>query len=269
MEYKPGLKGVIAGRTKICKLDAENQKLYYRGVDVETLAGKVPFEEVAHLLLPTELRSMPQLLEFKERVLTAFCGVGVYRWPKVISVLSAYPHDANAMDLLRQVVGTFGMYDERREAQTEALDSEIATELIGLMGYFAALVYLHKQCRAPIAIVPRQKWSLAANLLWLFRDIGLFHEDPSALEIKIMDILMTLYAEHEFNASSFAVRSAATVGTDIYSGIIDGLNMLKGILHGGANETTAEFVSQLVAKPLGEIEEMILKKVGEVLRGEL
>lgn len=266
---KPSLKGVIAGRTKICKLDSANQKLYYRGVDVETLAGRVPFEEVAYLLLPTGRRSMPQLFEFKEHVLTAFCNVSVYRWQKIISALSVHPHDTSAMDLLRQIVGIFGTYDERREAQTEELDLEIATELIGLMGYFTALVYQHKQRKTPLAIVPRQEWSLAANLLWLFRDLGLFYEDPSTLEIKIMDVLMTLYAEHEFNASSFAVRSAATVETDIYSGIIGGLNMLKGALHGGANETTAGFVGILAAKPFGEIEEMILKQVGEVLRGEL
>jgi len=114
-----------------------------------------------------------------------------------------------------------------------------------------------------LLITPVDKGSLAANVFYL---LG---KRPTELEVDIMDLLFTLYAEHEFNASTWGgVRISATVGTDIYSGIINGLNNLKGNLHGGANETAGRFI-QGAARLENKLEEFLIAEVGKALRKEI
>lgn len=263
MEYRKGLKNVIAGRTRKCKLDEQHNKLLYCGVDLENLAGKVPFEEVACLLLYGKENFVSELSNFKSRVRRTFFDFGANEvWEKVAISLVASSPNAHSMELLRQAINTFATYDFRREAQTKELDREISVDLIGNMGYFVALVHRYLAKEKPLLLLPLDLGSMSANLFYL---LG---KNPTNRELEMMDLLFTLYAEHEFNASTWGgVRIAATVGTDVYSGIINGIGNLKGILHGGANETTWNFIREM--RQVGDIENCLLEKVGMVLNKNL
>ena len=258
MQYKKGLRGYIAGQTSICELNEKTKRITYRGRDIETLAGKVPFEEVAYLLLGSRHASWFELNEFKIRVCTSFCSFGLGKWEKVAETLAALPPEAHSMELLRHIINAFAMYDDRRKPQDEAHDREIAIDLVGLMIYFVALVQRHKEGLSPLLIIPSDKGSLAANIFYL---LG---KKPSPLEVEVMDVLFTLYAEHEFNGSTFGgVRMAAPLDTDIYSGMINGVGNLKGLRHGGANEATWGLIQSFA--DVVDVEDYLLKKIGETL----
>lgn len=260
MEYRKGMRDVIAGRTSRCYLDEKKVKIYYCGVDLKALAGKVPFEEVACLLLYGTDRFIPELSEFKKRVRRAPQTVDNEIWKNVAIALTTASPNTSSMELLRIALDIFSTHDPRREAQTEELDREISVDLIGNMGYFVSLVHrcLSPERPRPLLLMPLDLGSIPANLFYLLQ------KTPTDRELEMMDLLFTLYAEHEFNASTWGgVRIAAGVGTDIYSGIINGVGNLKGVLHGGANETAWNFICEM--RRAGDVENYLLKKVGETL----
>lgn len=263
---KPSLKDVIAGQTRICNLNEKSQKISYCGIDIGILAGTVSFEEVAWLLLVGREKYAYRygFKEFSDYLKKTWCKFDHKEfWENVDLAIRACPRDAHSMDILRQAIGAFGAHDARKDSQGAAEDREIATDLIGNFGYFVGLVHRYKSSLEPLLITPIDKGSLAANVFYM---LG---KKPTALEVDIMDVLLTLYAEHEFNASTWGgVRIAATVGTDIYSGVVNGLNNLKGHLHGGANETASRFILGR-ARPEDKLEKFLIAEVGKALRKEI
>jgi len=234
------------------------------------LAGKVSFEEVVWLLLAGQGQYAKRrdndsgFKKFSDDLKKSWWKFDHKKfWENADLAVRACPREAHAMDILRQAIGAFGAHDERKDCQEEGEDREIAADLIGNFGYFAGLVFRYKSSLEPLLITPIDKGSLAANLFYV---LG---KKPTELEADIMDLLFTLYAEHEFNASTWGgVRNAATVGTDIYSGIINGLDNLKGVLHGGANETASKFIRG-AARLEGRLEEFLIAEVGKALRKEI
>ncbi|OHB86461.1 MAG: 2-methylcitrate synthase [Planctomycetes bacterium RBG_16_64_12] len=233
MSDKPktgGLAGVVAGRTAICTVGKEGSGLTYRGYSIHDLAQRAGFEEVAYLLLYGELPSREELDQYQQRL------VELRSLPqKLKPVLEQLPSTAHPMDVLRTGCSALGCLEpERRFADQQ----EIADRLLAV---FPAIVlywyhYAHHGRRIDTAT---GQSTLAGHFLEL-----LHGEPPAELHCRAMDVSWILYAEHEFNASTFAARIAASTLADFYSTITAAIGTLRGPLHGGANEAALEFIQR-------------------------
>jgi citrate synthase len=222
--FSKGLAGIVAGRTAISSLEGD---LRYRGYSIEPLALAGDFEETAYLLLHGELPNGGQLAAFSARISAAARSLD----PAVIDVLArlakAAP-DASPMDALRTVVSVLGQI-ERDEApgSREQLLSQ-AERLLGQVPA-ALAAWIDLSAGRPVAAWP--DGPIAAALL-----ARLTGRTPPDAHIRVFGTTLVLYAEHEFNASTFAARTVVSTGSDMHSGITAAIGALKGPLHGGANE---------------------------------
>ena len=219
--YSPGLEGVIAGETAISTVSGG---LSYRGYSIEDLARYGTFEETAYLLLYGDLPSAEQLDEFRRR-LTAAAQV-----PKpVIDTLRQIPANASSMDVLRSAASLLSHWD--RDAGDNSHDANVrkAERLLAQLPVMMAARHRLKQGKEPVPAESGR--SLASNCLHM-----LFRSDPTPAHVKAMDVSLILYAEHEYNASTFAARVIVSTLSDLHSGVAGAIGALKGPLHGGANE---------------------------------
>jgi len=226
---KPGLEGVVAGETAICCVD--QGKLLYRGYAIADLAEKVCYEEVAHLLLYGELPDAKQLDAFRD-FLTRAHGLP----PAVVEAIRAAPKSAPMMDVLRTGVSMAAHFEPVRGAGTDDLRRR-AVWLIAVASDIVAARIRLLAGNEPIAAKPGLNH--AAQLLYLYR--GTVPEEPIAA---LLDLTMVLYAEHEFNASTFTDRVIASTASDMVSAIVGAIGALKGPLHGGANEQSMAMISR-------------------------
>ena len=232
-EYHPGLEGVLAGTTVICHVDEEAGGLFYRGYPIEALASMTSFEEVFYLLLLGELPNRRQLNEWEKRLVEARTVP-----EKVWNAIRLFPSTAHPLDRLRTAVSLLSLYDpdtgdNRHEANLRKairLGSQIPL-LIGGM---------HRLSIRETPLSPRPELSLAGNLIYLIRG-----SVPSREEIEGMNVSLILYAEHEFNASTFAARVTASTLSDFHSGVVTAIGTLKGPLHGGANEEVMKMLIEI------------------------
>jgi citrate synthase len=222
--FSKGLAGIVAGRTAISSLEGD---LRYRGYAIEPLARAGDFEETAYLLLHGELPGREQLAAFSDRISAAARSLD----PVVIDVLArlakAAP-DASPMDALRTAVSVLGQI-ERDEApgSREQLLSQ-AERLLGQVPA-ALAAWIDLSAGRPVAAWP--DGPIAAALL-----ARLTGRTPPDAHVRVLGTTLVLYAEHEFNASTFAARTVVSTGSDMHSGITAAIGALKGPLHGGANE---------------------------------
>lgn len=227
--YHPGLEGVIAGETAISAVQQDS--LAYRGYAIEELAEHSPFEEVAYLILRGELPTRAQLDEFRH---------DIDRHRKlpdaVIAALRAIPPDTNGMDVLRTAVSMCGHFQKYDEHNVEHLHQQAAAILGVVPSIIGARVRLLKGLTP---VEPKSGLSHAGQTLHL-----IFGQPPSALDERLLNLTLVLYAEHEFNASAFACRVTASTLADIWSAMVTGIATLKGPLHGGANEETIRLMQQ-------------------------
>jgi 2-methylcitrate synthase/citrate synthase II len=219
---KGGLDDVVVGPTSISEV--AQTSLRYRGYDIEDLAENAGFDEVAFLLLHGELPTSGQLADFRARVQEAM----ILPAP-VQHVLTALPSDADPMDLLRSAVSLLAHYDP------DCLDESPSANLRKserLLGQLAATVGLlaRKITGAPV-VRPDPNASHGGNLLAM-----VLGRRSSELAARVMDVTLILYAEHEFNASTFTARVIGSTLADLHSGVTGAIAALKGPLHGGANE---------------------------------
>ena len=225
------LSGVMAGTTAVCTVGHSGNDLHYRGYDILDLAEKSTFEEVAYLLVHGELPTQSELDEYKKR-LQGLRGLP----PQLKTVLEQIPSTAHPMDVMRtgcSMLGTLLPENADRNLQGAR---DIADRLVASFG--SVLLYWHHFSRNGKRIeVETDDDTVAAHFLRL-----LHGKQPSDLHRKALDTSLVLYAEHEFNASTFTARVIAGTLSDIYSCITGAIGALRGPKHGGANEAAMEII---------------------------
>lgn len=234
-EFKPkksvALSGVVAGNTALCSVGKSGNDLHYRGFDIKDLAQQCEFEEVAHLLIHGTLPNQQQLKNYKVKL-------GKLRGltnPMKI-VLEAIPKGAHPMDVLRTFVSFLGCESPEAAGHSEEGVREAADRLIASYGS-ALLYWFHFANSGKRIDVESEEESIGGHFLHL-----LHGKRPSQAWIKAMHVSLILYAEHEFNASTFTSRVIAGTGSDLYSAIAGGIGALRGPKHGGANEVALEIM---------------------------
>ena len=231
--FKPkksvALSGTAAGSTALCTVGHSGNDLHYRGFDIADLAAYCEFEEVAHLLVHGKLPNAAELESYRaslrrRRDLPA----------KVKQALELIPSSANPMDVLRTGVSVLGCIEPEAAEHSVAGAREIADTLLASLG--SILLYWHHYARNGKRIeLDADSESIAAHFLHL-----LHGSVPGEEWVAAMQASLVLYAEHEFNASTFAARVIAGTGSDIHSCITGAIGALKGPKHGGANEVALE-----------------------------
>ncbi|MEW6198118.1 MAG: citrate/2-methylcitrate synthase [Planctomycetota bacterium] len=227
--YHPGLEGVIAGETAICCV--EQGRLLYRGYDIVDLAQHASFEECAFLLLHGELPTPEQLLLFRQQI------DGERELPRaVIDMLRAIPRQAPMMDVLRTGVSLCGNFSSAISQGTSSLLTRATRVLAAVPSLIAARLRL-LDGQSPLD--PKPGLSHAGQFIY-----QAFGRDPTPLEEKILNLTLVLYAEHEFNASTFAARVCTSTLSGLHSSVVAAIGTLKGPLHGGANEAALELIQR-------------------------
>src|SRR3954454_1609726 len=225
--YSPGLEGVIAGETAISTVEGG---LRYRGYAVTELAEKCSFDEVAHLLLYGDLPTQKQLADFQARVAAA------RRLPAPLKELfPALPKWTPPMDALRTAVSILAHFDQDVDDNSTEANLRKAERL-----YAQIPLAIAEQFRAHKGLQPiqaRPDLGHAASFLYVLRG-----KEATPEEVRAFDVSLTLYAEHEFNASTFAARVTVSTLSDLHSGVVAAIGTLKGPLHGGANEKVMDLL---------------------------
>jgi citrate synthase len=225
--YHPGLEGVIAGETVVSTVTGG---LRYRGYPVPELAETASFDEVAYLLLHGELPSRRELDAFHERLGQTSSLPG-----PLTELFRQLPPATNAMDALRTAVSVLSHFDADTQDNSRAAELRKAERLLAQIPVAVAQQYRLSKGLEPVA--PLVGASLAASLLYMIRGT-----QASAAEIRAFDVSLILYAEHEFNASTFAARVVCSTESDLHSAIVAAIGALKGRLHGGANEQVMDLL---------------------------
>ena len=219
---KAGLEDVVATSSAICYLDGDNGVLAYCGHDIHDLAQHATFEEVCFLLWNRRLPNRAELGDLHSALAAA------RPLPEaVLRLLKSLP-PANGMDILRTVTSALAHSDPDADASTPQANTRKAIRLTAQLASLVATFGRMNAGGAPIQ--PDPALGHAANFLYM-----LTGERPNATAVRAFDIALTLHADHELNASTFAARVAAATLTDIYSAVVAAIGALKGPLHGGAN----------------------------------
>jgi len=233
--YSPGLEGIIAGESSICSIDSE-AGLRYRGFDIYDLASNATFPEIIHLLIHKELPNAQQLEAIRKQ-LSAERDVP----SQVIEMLRLLPKNTHPMDAMRTGTSMLASFDPELNDNSHDANVRKSIRIIAKLPNMTCAFHRLSKGKDPIA--PRADLGPAANFLYM-----LDGKDPEEWRVKVMDALYVLYAEHDFNASTFAARTTASTLSDIYSAITSALGALKGPLHGGANEEAMKMMID-IAKP--------------------
>jgi citrate synthase len=225
--YSPGLEGVIAGETAISTVTGG---LRYRGYPVSELAEKASFDEVAHLLLHGELPTTVQLADFQRRLAAARQLPDALR-----QLLRAIPPATIPMDALRTSVSILAHYDPEVGDNSHAANLRKAEHILAQIPL--AIAAQSRFGKGQPEIAPRADLPTGANFLFL-----LSGREPKPDVARAFDVSLILYAEHEFNASTFTARVVCSTQSDLHSSIVAAIGALKGPLHGGANEKVMDLV---------------------------
>ena len=235
--FKPkksvALSGIAAGSTELCTVGRTGNDLAYRGYDILDIAERCEFEEIAHLLIHGKLPSAAELSGYKEK-LQSLRGL-----PAVVkSALECVPAGAHPMDVLRTGCSVLGTVLPEKDDHNTPGARDIADRLIASFG--SMLLYWHHYSQNGRRIeVETDDDSIGGHFLHL-----LHGKKPSDDFVRAMHISLNLYAEHEFNASTFACRVVAGTGSDMHSAITGGIGALRGPKHGGANEVAFEVMKR-------------------------
>ena len=242
------LSGVSAGNTALSTVGQSGDDLHYRGYDVRELAANCEYEEVAHLLIHGTLPTAAKLRAYKAK-LRSLRGLPL----QVKQALETLPAAAHPMDVLRTGVSALGANLPEALDHNEAGARDIADRLIATTGSML-LYWYHYAHNGNFIDVETDDDSIGGHFLHL-----LHGREPTASEVAVMHLSLILYAEHEFNASTFTCRMIAGTGSDIYSAVCGGIGALRGPKHGGANEVAYEI--QRRYENADEAEEDIRRRV--------
>ena len=222
--YKDGLEDVIAARSAICRVDGEAGRLYYRGYEVADLVRAASFEDTTYLLWFGELPSASERAAFTARLAEARPLPA-----PVLDLLRRLPRDCHPLDALRTAVSLAAATDPDVRSNEPDANLRKAWRLMSLVPATVAAWQRLRTGHEPVAAGPGG--SHAAHFLTL-----LDGQAPSAEVARVLDVILTLHADHEFNASTFAARVAVATVADLHSAIVAAISTLKGPRHGGANE---------------------------------
>lgn len=260
VDFKPkksvALSGVPAGNTALCSVGKSGNDLHYRGYDIADLASRCEFEEVAHLLIYGALPTAIELETYKKK-LQRLRGL-----PQPLrTVLENIPASAHPMDVLRTTSSLLGTLEPEGEAHAIEGAQAIADRLLAL--FPSALCYwYHFSHNGKRIEVETGDSSIASHFLTL-----LHGSEQSPLWINSMQASLILYAEHEFNASTFTGRVIAGTGSDIYSAITGAIGALRGPKHGGANEVALEIQQRYTSADQAEADIRARVEAKEVVIG--
>jgi 2-methylcitrate synthase len=235
--FKPkksvALSGIEAGNTALCTVGRSGNDLNYRGYDILDIAEQCEFEEIAYLLIHGVMPSGPQLTNYKLK-LRALRGL-----PQAVkAALECVPAAAHPMDVMRTGCSVLGSVLPEKDDHNMPGARDIADRLIASFGSML-LYWFHFSQNGRRIEVETDDDSIGGHFLHL-----LHGEAPSANWVRAMHTSLNLYAEHEFNASTFACRVVAGTGSDMYSAITGGVGALRGPKHGGANEVSFEIMNR-------------------------
>ena len=231
------LSGVTAGNTALCTVGRTGNDLHYRGYDILEIATVCEFEEIAYLLIHEKLPNRAELAAYKAK-LKSLRGLPT----TVRSALEVLPASSHPMDVLRTGVSVLGCTLPEKEGHDVAGARDIADRLIASLGSMLNYWYHFSQAGERIQVETDDD-SVGGHFLHL-----LHRRPPPASWVRAMHTSLILYAEHEFNASTFAARVIAGTGADMYSCITGAIGALRGPKHGGANEAALE-IQQRYATP--------------------
>ena len=251
-----GLAGVTAGNTALCTVGHTGNDLHYRGYDILDLAEQCEFEEVAYLLVHGALPTEAQLGAYKTK-LRAMRGLPL----AVRSVLEALPAATHPMDVMRTGISALGCALPEKEAHDVPGARDIVDRIMACGGSMLLYWYHWSHSGRRIAVETDDD-SIGGHFLHL-----LHGRPPSAEWVRAMHTSLVLYAEHEFNASTFAARVIAGTGADIHSAIVGGIGALRGPKHGGANEVALEIQSRYASVDEAEADIRRRVAVKEVIIG--
>ena len=228
-----GLVGVITDETSVSKVMAETNSLTYRGYAVQDLCEKCSWEEVAFLMVNKELPSSNELTDFikKEKEYRNISK-------DLLDVIHKFPKGSHPMDTLRTGVSYLGMEDDRIWDNSAVVNMDKYIRMLAKIPTIIAAAYRHKKGKA--FINPSNDLTASENFFHMC-----FGKIPAKEVIKAFDVSLILYAEHSFNASTFASRVITSTTSDIYSAVCGGIGALKGPLHGGANEQVMHMLKEI------------------------
>ncbi|HEX3720093.1 MAG TPA: 2-methylcitrate synthase [Verrucomicrobiae bacterium] len=241
-----GLAGIVAGETAISTVGKEGVGLTYRGYSIDDLAAGATFEEVAYLLIYGALPNSAELEGYRTKL------ISLHGLPASLkTVLEQLPAKTSPMDVLRTGCSALGAF----EPETAARDQyEIANRLLAL--FPSMLLYWHHfQARGKRIETASSAPNVASHFLEM-----LHGNAPDELDARGLDVALILYAEHEFNASTFTCRTVASTLADFYSAVTAGIGALRGPLHGGANESAMELMEKFHSPD--EAEKKLLEMLG-------
>ncbi len=248
-----GLRGQSAGQTALCTVGRSGTGLTYRGYDIADLAREATFEEVAHLILYGELPNARELDAYRDK-LTRLRGL-----PDALKeVLRRIPADAHPMDVMRTGCSALGNLEPEGDFSRQR---EVADRLLGALPSIVNYWYRYSHDGVRID-VDTDEHSIAGHFLATLKG-----RTPSALARRVMDVSLILYAEHEFNASTFTARVCASTLSDMHSCVTGAIGSLRGPLHGGANEAAMELIDRFDSSEaaVAEVRRMLARK--EVVMG--
>ncbi len=237
-----GLRGQSAGETALCTVGKTGAGLTYRGYDIKELADKAQFEEVAYLLLYGKLPNQAELDAYKAKL------KGMRGLPEALKVvLEQIPKDAHPMDVMRTGCSMLGNLETEQDfsEQHDHIDRMLAV-FPSIINYWYNFAHHGKRINTET-----DADSIGEHFLWTLHD-----KKPDPLHVKVMHASLILYAEHEFNASTFTARVCASTLSDIHSCVTGAIGSLRGPLHGGANEAAMAMIEQW--KSADEAEEAIM-----------
>ena len=243
--FKPkksvALSGVTAGNTALCTVGKTGNDLHYRGYDILDIATQCEFEEIAYLLVHEKLPNRSELAAYKTKLKSLRVPP-----PAVLTVLEQLPATSHPMDVLRTGVSALGCLLPEGSEHSTAGARDIADRLLASLG--SMLCYWHHYATSKRRIdVQTGDDSIGAHFLHL-----LHGREPPASWVRAMHTSLNLYAEHEFNASTFTARVIAGTGSDLYSCIAGAIGALRGPKHGGANEVAFEIQARYAAPDAAE-----------------
>ena len=231
--FKPkksvALSGTTAGNTALCTVGRTGNDLAYRGYDILDIADVCEFEEIAYLLVHGKLPTVAELAGYKAK-LKALRGI-----PAAVKVaLEQLPPSAHPMDVMRTAVSVLGCVSPEKDDHNHPGAKDIADKLMASLGSMM-LYWYHFSHNGRRIYVETDDDSIGGHFLHLLHGVR-----PPESWVKAMHVSLILYAEHEFNASTFAARVVAGTGSDMFSAITAGIGALRGPKHGGANEVAFE-----------------------------